>query len=147
MAHIYNRTAFRPGRLDITPLSSPLLSSYCRLVSIELLLKDYLRSLGETVQNTHDVPAMLAHLAAKKPTQAAILNALNSTLKTTLSGLWCEGQSGVQKVPQKSYPHIRYLRHDSEYHVKCTPDKNVMVLEALTQQIQTLLFTITGATV
>lgn len=147
MASLYNRTAFRPGRLDVTPLSSPLLSSYCRLVSIEMLLKDHLRHLGETVANTHDVPRMLAHLAIKSPPMTAVLNGLNTSLKAGLMRLWCEGKSGTQMVPASSYPHIRYIRHDSDFASDASSDKDVHDLEVLTQQIQTLLFTMTGATV
>lgn len=147
MASLYNRTAFRPGRLDVTPQSSPLLSSYCRLVSIEMLLKDHLRHLGETVANTHDVPRMLTHLASKAPPKAALLNGLNTALKAGLTRLWCEGKSGTQMVPASSYPHIRYIRHDSDFTSDCSPDRDIHDLEVLTQQIQALLFTMTGATV
>jgi hypothetical protein len=146
MASLYNRTAFRPGRLDVTPLSSPLLSSYCRLVSIEMLLKDHLRQLGAAVRNSHDVPLMLANLAIRAPLQTAAINALNTALKANLARLWCEGRAGTQTVPAASYPYIRYIRHDSEYASHCSPETDIQDLESLTQQIQALLFTITGAT-
>jgi hypothetical protein len=110
-----------------------------------MLLKDHLRQLGEVVKNNHDVPLMLANLAIKSPPQTANINALNTALKANLTRLWCEGPTRTQNVPTYSYPYIRYVRHDSEYASDCSPEADIQDLELLTQQIQALLFSITGA--
>lgn len=149
MAHLYTRNAFKVGFNNVTPSSPPLLSAYCRLVSIELLLKEYLAAEAIPCTPSHDIPLMLDRLSTTlRGADVGAINSLRIALKSSLSGLWCQGlKNTAQKVPDKSYPYIRYLRHDTECATDCSTESAVVKLERLAHQLQALLFQITGKTV
>jgi hypothetical protein len=102
MPHLFNQTAFSP-----VGIASPLLYSYIKLVEIELALKNAdPRNWG----HGHKLDVMIAALS--KPALAALFLALN----TQLSALWCEKQGGgAINVDPKKYPHLRYLRHITDF--------------------------------
>ena len=103
MPHKFNQRAF--SSLDT---NSPLVRSYLKLVAIELALKD-----GDLTNWSlnHHIESMIASLG--KPA----LTALAATLRSALSNLWCEkkGGGGAARVSAQIYPHIRYLRHISDF--------------------------------
>jgi hypothetical protein len=147
MSHIYNRQSFRTGCRDITSSSSSLLSAYCRLVGIELLLKSHLSKLGVIVPHNHDVPSMLVQLQQQvSGADVAELSPFVSDLPTQLKQLWCQGPSTVQRVPQHSYPYIRYVRTFPEFKTQYSNQTDVDDLEALTEKLQLFLLKITGLT-
>jgi hypothetical protein len=108
----FNRTAFFGAAL-----TGPLTGAYCKLVGLELALKDHFR-----VPNGHDVPSMLHRLslalaaAGAPPATTTALNGLIGQLRFALTGLNCQGPAGIaQSVPANSYPYMRYLRHVSDH--------------------------------
>jgi hypothetical protein len=145
MANLYTRNAFKHGFNNVTPSMPPLLSAYCRLVTVELILKEHLRAKGIRFRESHDIPTMLQLLAnSTTGSQTATVNSLRTALMTRLMALWCNGLRGIQKVPATSYPYIRYVRHASDYTVDFSEEPEIEALENLIQQIQTTLGTITG---
>ena len=148
MSYNYNRTAFSHGRIDITSTSSALLSAYVRLVSIEMVLINYLRYLGCVVKNSHDVPLLLDEL---KPyltgSELSVLSSLHTQLLGAMTRLWCQGPSHIAPCPRKSYPYIRYVRINTDFATQCSTDADVVDFESVVQQIQLFLFSVTGETV
>lgn len=100
MPHRYNVAAFQAGVLP----AHPLLQLYCSLVVVELALKDSSAS-WPTVG--HDVPQLLADFGE---------SALSVQLQGKLAALKCTGKDGSETpVRAAHYPHLRYLRHESDY--------------------------------
>lgn len=95
-----------------------LLSLYCKLVVLELILKDY--QYGETArwEQGHDVPTMLTNLIDPGITSLA------TQLRTALSSLTCTLIDGTEgQVAARSFPDLRYLRHASDFPGKSTDNE------------------------
>jgi hypothetical protein len=100
MPHKYNVAAFEAGAAS----PHPLLQVYCRLVVAELALKDS----GATWPDVgHDVPQLLSDIGEA---------ALSVQLQGRLTALKCTAKDGTEApVRAAHYPHLRYLRHESDY--------------------------------
>lgn len=143
MPYEYNRKAF--AMMQSIPGAPPLLSAYSVLVCIELFLKERLPAGAVNQQNGHDVPSLLHILAGTLGTpHQATLQALSVKLGNHISILWSEGFSGSKLVPSRSYPYIRYLRHDSEWGVPHSTDAELLNLNAIAGQVKFHLSQATG---
>lgn len=143
MPYQYNRNAF--SALHSLAGVSPLLKAYSRLVCIELFLKEKLPVGTVNHQNGHDVPTLLHQLAAtlSAPHQAS-LQALSVTLGNQIGSLWSEGFAGSKLIPSRSYPYIRYLRHDSEWSAPHSSDAELLSLSSVAEQVKFHLIQATG---
>lgn len=113
MQHTVNRAAFL--KLDT---NSPILRLYCRLVALELLLKDHARAASGSWLAGHDVVSMAREVAVDVG-----LHQQATIVDRWLSALWCTGRDGTAKlVTSQSYPDIRYLRHRSDFTASSSAD-------------------------
>lgn len=143
MPYQYNRNAF--ALIHSIAGASPLLSAYSLLVCIELFLKERLPAGTVNQQNGHDVPSLLHILAGTlgAPHQAT-LQALSVTLGNHIGSLWSEGFTGSRLVPSRSYPYMRYLRHDSEWIAPHSTDAELVNLNVIAAQVKFHLAQATG---
>lgn len=142
MPYQYNRNAFRVG--GSAPLS-PLVSAYLLLICIELFLKERIPQTSVTHENGHNVPALLHMFGATlPPPHQASLQALSVSLGNSIGNLWCEGFTGHQRVPSRSYPYMRYLRHGSEWNPPHSTDADLQILHSLAGQVKFQLIQATG---
>ncbi len=110
-----------------------LLSLYCKLVVLELLLKDYQYGGMAQWERGHDVPSMLTNLSDPGITSLAI------QLRTALSCLTCTLPDGTEgQVAARSFPDLRYLRHASDYPGKST-DNEIQSALVLANDIEVAL--------
>jgi hypothetical protein len=95
-----------------------LAKCYLACVYLELCLKSVPPLIQHAGTSGHDLPAMLCMLATSQASPATVrtARALAAMLGTKLSRLHCMGR-GQQPalVPSGNYPHMRYLRHDSDW--------------------------------
>lgn len=83
-----------------------LVRLYSVLVAMELALKDKNHAASGNWMSGHNVPAMMSAVDA----------ALGATLGNALGHLWCTNVSGnAASVLANIYPHIRYLRHETDF--------------------------------
>lgn len=143
MPYQYNRNAF--SVMQSIPDASPLVSAYSILVCIELFLKEQLPAGTFNHGNGHNVPFHLNMLAGTldAPHQAT-LQALSVSLGNHIGSLWSEGFKGSNRVPSRSYPHIRYLRHDSDWASPHSTDADLMKLKMIAAQVKFHLTQATG---
>lgn len=146
MAFTYNRSAFRAPVTAPNLPCSPLLGAYVTLVALELFLKDYLTLHVAGVPTSHDVPKLLktlaGHLGGK---HAGPISSMALQLSTKLASLWCKGRDGnATPVPSNSYPHMRYLRHDSDWGSSASTDEELDRVLMLSKQIIHTLHKATG---
>jgi len=142
MSYQYNINAFR---LTGSTGFSPLLTAYSLLVCIELFLKERLPAGTVNSKNGHDVPVLLHMFAANlQPPHQASIQALSVTLGNSIGVLWSEGLSGSTKIPSRSYPYMRYLRHQSEWPAPHSSDGDLHSLQAIVGQVHFQLAQATG---
>lgn len=123
MPHKYNVGAFQAG----TNLPNPLLRLYCGLVVAELALKDSALTWPAV---GHDVPRLLAELGEA---------ALSVQLQGRLAALKCTGRDGSEApVTAAHYPHLRYLRHETDYPGRVTDADIEAVLDVMADVLLTL---------
>jgi hypothetical protein len=142
MAHLYNRNAFASG----FTLSSPLVSTYCQLCCIEMMLIQYLKKNGTPTQGTHNIPVLLTTLALQPeiaPSDVGTINGFSGGLATKLSSLRRQGVSSIGPVRPSSYPDIRYVRHNSDFLNNCSTTADIAALQSYVQQIYSTLLSIT----
>lgn len=100
----YNKKSFKfgdPGNL--------LLTLYCKLICLELFLKERIPNF-----NDHNVPDKLVEFTSNHSPTITIGVNLGSELRK----LYCSDKFNPltgRNVPQNSYPHMRYLRHESDF--------------------------------
>ena len=138
MSYQYNRNSFQsPG--------APLLSVYSLLICIELFLKEKLPVGVVNSRNGHDVPTLLHLFGGTLPhPHRASLQALSVPLANSIGNLWSEGFSGHVKIPSRSYPYIRYLRHASEWGIPHSTDGDLQNLYSVAGQVKFQLIQATG---
>lgn len=111
-SYAYNRQAFQSGS------SSDLASTYCRLVQLELALKEELGLINCGGNGGHNVPALLTEYGNTKVangTKKISINSAAAKMGSGLAALWCQGRHGTAvKVPKSSYPYMRYVRHNGD---------------------------------
>jgi hypothetical protein len=104
MAHKYPRNAFLT--VGNGHGNHVLVRLYSVLVAMELALKDANRAIAGTWSSGHDVPTMMSAYDA----------ALGGSLGVALSQLRCTDKFGnTAPVATSNYPHIRYLRHETDF--------------------------------
>ena len=127
MAHKYPRVAFGEivARIDLPPL--PRL--YAALVTLELALKDdHQGSTGNWTMG-HDVPTMMAKFDGS----------LATTLGDAIVILRCTDRfGGNSPVSRNNYPHMRYLRHNSDFPPPPTATQDAEITDALHIALQCL---------
>lgn len=104
-SYMHNRTAFKTGS------ANDLVLTYCKLVQLELALKEELGLLQGQGNGGHDVPRLLINYGNTKvahlPTKNSITSAATK-IGNRLNAIWCQNQNGAaQKVPRRSYPNMR----------------------------------------
>jgi hypothetical protein len=126
MAYTYNRNAFKAGRAESLPI---LLRTYCSLVALELGLKDVL-GLPESPDNAgHDLPDLLNQLKKQNKRATPSINCIQTQLRNQLTAIRCQGIRGMaQSVPAQSYPHIRYMRHSTDWQSDSSTDHQLRVV-------------------
>ena len=152
MGHTYNRTAFLATSMaTLPPQAPPLVVAYSSLVAIELCLSEYLLGQGDLTLYGHNVPEMIqalqSLLPAGNPTKGT-LNQLVVELQNRLAGLWCvDAKRKTRRVPSRSYPYIRYIRHISDWPQKNCTDAQIQNLINTLQSVKVLLRAVTGMTI
>jgi hypothetical protein len=123
MPYSYNRSAFRAGADDSLPI---LLRTYCSLVALELGLKDFL-GLQESPGNAgHDLPDLLNQVKQRNRRSCGSINSIQTQLRNQLTAIRCQGKAGVpHSIPAQSYPHIRYMRHTSDWQTDFSTDQQL----------------------
>lgn len=115
----YSRRAFRQAILLRT--DAPLLTLYCELVELELALKAYSKSF---FKDGHDLPTMLGvvHYGAnvqealrRDRTRSFVGTTLhNALLNRLVEVAFLDKKGHPQKGCADNYPHLRYVRHDTD---------------------------------
>ena len=115
MSYGYNRAEFKSVKI-----SGSLVALYCKFVSLELALKEELGGVSSQLNGGHDIPLLLNQLALTSTRAKVIagrgkLNSLLVELRTKMGVINCQGRQGsCVKLPSKSYPYLRYIRHSSD---------------------------------
>jgi len=92
-----------------------LAKCYATCVHLELCLKSDPNPLSQAGRLGHNVPEMLRQVAATPVAKRTIVS-LAAQLETHLRNLHCQDPSqNAAKVDSRNYPHIRYLRHTSDW--------------------------------
>lgn len=134
MHYDYNKKAFRTllQAADI----DPLIAAYGGCVLIELALKQALDLTSSMGNGGHNLGMLIDQMAQRQPKQKINYDALKAQLNNSLKLLFCQGRKGIaQETPTGSYPHIRYLRHTSDWNSDCNTDDEIKSFYALIQRI------------
>ncbi|MBY5921728.1 hypothetical protein [Ferrimonas balearica] len=97
--------------------STTLREAYNTIVHIELLLKTELINQGTTA-NGHNIGLLIGQLGSTSNPNLpdATVNTYNADLEHSISKMICHGLDGQPTtVPIRSYPHMRYIRHISDW--------------------------------
>jgi hypothetical protein len=142
----HNRLAFRSVRS--APGVAPLVIAYCSCVLLELSLKQHL-NLTITANNIgHDLPQLIQRLGLTHVRQRPTCSALQVQLADCLRRLCVQGKNGSpSRVPPNSYPHLRYLRHVTDWNSETSSDSDVKTLVALLNRIISFVQSSVGVTV
>lgn len=134
MDYEYNRKAFRAFR---NAQSTEILPHvYLSCILLELALKQYLGLVKHTGNGGHNLPRLLQQLSIRHPRQKIVCDALMISLGNCLSSLYCQGKSGQpQRVPASSYPHLRYIRHTSDWQTEASTDDEIRNLKGIVDRI------------
>jgi hypothetical protein len=137
MPYGYNRNAFRDGPNASSPV---LLRTYCSLVALELGLKDFL-GLSETAANAgHDLPDLLNRVKERDRRTCSSLNSIQTQLRRQLTSIRCQGRGGAaQSIPASSYPHLRYMRHESDWPSDASTDSQLHTVLSTVQKLTSSL--------
>ncbi len=143
MDYAYNRRAFRSVRNASN--IEPLALVYCELVLTELGIKESLRFCQTPHNGGHNLPQLIQRVALRNPRAGVALNSLQVQLASALTALFSQSKLGTARnVPATSYPHIRYLRHSSDWPSQCSSDADLTALSSLMKRIMHLLTTGAG---
>jgi hypothetical protein len=137
MPYGYNRNAFQDGSTASLPI---LLRTYCSLVALELGLKDFL-GLPESPGNAgHDLPDLLTQVKHREKRTCASVNSLQTQLRHRLTAIRCQGKAGcAQSIPAQSYPHLRYMRHQSDWAADFSTDSQLHAVLSTVQKLTSSL--------
>jgi hypothetical protein len=138
MDYDYNRKAFRS--VIKAAGVDPLAGTYCLCVLLELSIKQHLALCSSASNSGHDLPYLLQRVGLRHRTYHAVLNSLQLQLANSLKALSSQGRDGQARfVPSNSYPHIRYLRHASDWGTPSSSDSDIASLKGILQRIISLL--------
>lgn len=133
MSYNYNREAFRAGSHASLPI---LLRTYCALVALELGLKDHLGLSDSSDNGGHDLPDLLNRVKLDNRRASACINAIQTQLRNHLTCIRCQNRSGrAQSIPAQSYPHVRYMRHTSDWASDCSTDNHLHAVLTTVQKL------------
>jgi hypothetical protein len=138
VSYDYNRAAFRSvcNAQGIHGLAM----AYCSCILIELGLKQHLLLTSSTMNGGHDLPQLIQRLGHSNSRYIPACNALQRQLSDLLRSLYSQGSGGLPRaIPSNSYPHLRYLRHSSNWPTLCNSDTDITALNGLLQRIASLL--------
>jgi hypothetical protein len=142
----YNRAAFRS--VYQSPGVRPLALAYCSCVLLELSLKQHLGLISSPMNQGHDLPQLVHRLGLRNSKHLFTCNALQVQLRYALTKLFSQGKDGTPRtVPGDSYPHLRYLRHSSDWPQKSSPDQDIATVNSLIQRIISFLSNNVGVAV
>ena len=139
MPYSCNQSAFKAGGDDSLPV---LLRTYCCLVALELGLKDFL-GLSESPGNAgHDLPDLLNQVKQRNRRACASINSIQTQLRNQLTSIRCQGRAGSpQSMPAQSYPHIRYMRHTTDWQSDYSTDRQLhAVLSTVRKLVSSLAY-------
>jgi hypothetical protein len=127
--HITNRRIFK----EVDALD-PLLQLYCKLVALELSLKDFN---ANNITLSHDVYAMTLSTFQTNSSIAAAAATLNGDLAT----LSCSDRRGrPANVQATKYPDLRYVRMNTDFDPPSSTDAEIRrALNSLNALINELL--------
>lgn len=126
-SHQKNRNAF--STMDS---ADPVFSCYCKLVALELALKD----LNPNHFNRHhDVAAMIIDQYAN---DRQVRTAAN-TLVSALVRIYCTRDNSGVPVSGQKYPELRYTRRNMDFSKAFTSDANITALVAALDNILSIL--------
>jgi hypothetical protein len=146
MDYDYNRSAFR-SVIKAAGIH-PLAVAYCSCVLLELSIKQHLALCSSADNGGHNLPALLQRIGLRHARYLAVCNALQRQLADSLRILCSQGRKGTPRtVPSGSFPHIRYLRHQSDWELPRSPDGDVAALNAILQRIISFLTSSIGVNV
>lgn len=120
MPHIQNITEFKKG----FSCGSDLVETYCRLIAIELKLSDI------SPTKSHDIINKLQNLSTSSAglPHAGALNSRIAELKSAFRKIQVESKKGTSKLPNHSYPTIRYTRFLNDWPSETTASANISSL-------------------
>ena len=138
MDYDFNRRAFRS--VFDTPGIDPLATIYCACILLELSLKQHLNLCSTAGNGGHDLPQLLQRTAISNPRIRGLIASLSPQLSSSLSKLFSQSKKGTARnIPANSYPHIRYLRHSSDWPSQSSSDQDLCQVLALLKRIMHLL--------
>jgi|SRR5579863_6265625 len=138
MNYDFNRRAFKS--VIRAANVEPLATVYCSCVLLELSLKQHLALVSSAANGGHDLPNLLQRIGHGNRRYLAVCNALQQQLADSLRSLFSQGRDGTARsVPSNSYPHIRYLRHTSDWTASCSSDAEIQALNGFLQRVISLL--------
>ena len=130
----HNRAAFRSVR-SATGVA-PLVVAYCSCILLELGLKQHLNLITTANTAGHNLPYLIQRLGLAHSRHRVTCIALQSQLTDCLRGLQSQGKNGLPSpVPPNAYPHLRYLRHNSDWVAQASSDTDIALLNALLHRI------------
>jgi hypothetical protein len=140
MDYDYNRKAFRSVRATID--AELLVSAYNTCILLELSLKQHLNLCSTSGNGGHNLPYLLQRIGSQHGKYLAVCNVLQKQLGDSLHALFSQGRDGkARSVPSDSYPHIRYLRHESDWPSQRSSDADLRRLNGVLQRITSWLIT------
>jgi len=146
MDYDYNRKAFR-SVIKATGID-PLATAYCSCVLLELSMKQYLALCSSPDNGGHNLSSLLQRIGLRHARYKAVCNALQIQLADSLRILFSQGRNGTSRtVPSDSYPHIRYLRHQSDWELPHSPEVDVAALNAILQRVISFLTSSIGVNI
>lgn len=138
MKYDCNRRAFRQA-FALTGIET-FLAAYTGCVLLELSLKQALGFVESPNNGGHDLLHLLTQVAQRNPKHAHACRAFNAQILNTSKNLICQGRNGrPSPMPPSSYPHLRYLRHSSDWSSDATKDEDIKKFLGLIQRIASYL--------
>jgi hypothetical protein len=109
-------------------------------VLLELTIKQRLNLITTGANGGHDLPGLIHRLSRLDPKATTVLTSKQRQLSDSLRALHSQGKDGTaQNVPSNSYPHMRYLRHSSDWQTDASSDDDIIKLLAVVQSIEYFL--------
>jgi hypothetical protein len=142
MDYDYNKKVFG-NAFGSTSIDS-LIAAYTGCIVLELSLKQALGLVHTNSNGGHDLRLLINRLAQINPKHSHAYKAFDAQLVNTSKKIICQGRNGTPlSMPPSSYPHIRYVRHSSDWTSSSTSDADIDQFLGLIQRIINHLKTVT----
>lgn len=134
MEYDCNRRAFRQA-FGLQGVDT-FLSAYNGCILLELSLKQALGLTESPNNGGHDLLHLINQVARRSSKHTHACRAFNAQIVNASKKLICQGKNGTPAaMPPSSYPHIRYLRHSTDWTDNATQDEDIERFLALIQRI------------